>query len=103
RSRHTGFSRDWSSDVCSSDLHCRQGDALVEPHQAAAILDGQCQQIDIGELTWPVHVTVLEVRCIQHADVVIPEAVMWSGPGVVGSEERRVGKGGSWRSSRGRE
>src|SRR5690606_40362975 len=21
--RHTSFSRDWSSDVCSSDLHCR--------------------------------------------------------------------------------
>src|SRR5690606_39824949 len=22
RRRHTRFSRDWSSDVCSSDLHC---------------------------------------------------------------------------------
>src|SRR5690606_40508854 len=27
RRRHTRFSRDWSSDVCSSDLHQRAGSA----------------------------------------------------------------------------
>src|SRR5690606_39843331 len=31
RRRHTRFSRDWSSDVCSSDLAVR-GDLLVELH-----------------------------------------------------------------------
>src|SRR5699024_11227273 len=27
RRRHTRSKRDWSSDVCSSDLHCRNGSA----------------------------------------------------------------------------
>src|SRR5690606_40842162 len=30
RRRHTRFSRDWSSDVCSSDLASRFGAALLE-------------------------------------------------------------------------
>src|SRR5690606_41135792 len=30
RRRHTRFSRDWSSDVCSSDLDLAIGDAEVE-------------------------------------------------------------------------
>src|SRR6266700_6729602 len=32
RRRHTRFSRDWSSDVCSSDLEC--GCDLIHPHGA---------------------------------------------------------------------
>src|SRR5690606_40967611 len=27
--RHTRFSRDWSSDVCSSDLFCTEADGLI--------------------------------------------------------------------------
>src|SRR5690606_41190220 len=33
RRRHTRFSRDWSSDVCSSDLHVCPPEVLV-PHKA---------------------------------------------------------------------
>src|SRR5439155_11654282 len=33
RRRHTRWPRDWSSDVCSSDLH-------LGPHQARALLGG---------------------------------------------------------------
>src|SRR5690606_39692883 len=35
RRRHTSFSRDWSSDVCSSDLLTRRGyaDARAEPRR----------------------------------------------------------------------
>src|SRR5690606_3278205 len=35
RRRHTRFSRDWSSDVCSSDLH-----ALRQPVDLVAVHDG---------------------------------------------------------------
>src|SRR5690606_39876342 len=31
RRRHTRFSRDWSSDVCSSDLHYRQRIKMGQP------------------------------------------------------------------------
>src|SRR5690606_40414279 len=31
RRRHTRFSRDWSSDVCSSDLHFRMPGSRKEP------------------------------------------------------------------------
>src|SRR2546422_8818542 len=55
RRRHTRCSRDWSSDVCSSDLetdlariaplpnldgHVRQGDALIDPLTLARALGG---------------------------------------------------------------
>src|SRR5690606_40287754 len=46
--RHTRFSRDWSSDVCSSDLACRQTQlgkgndplGVEEPHRANAVARG---------------------------------------------------------------
>src|SRR5690606_39754174 len=37
-SRHTGFSRDWSSDVCSSDLD----DAIHLVHSAPEKISGHC-------------------------------------------------------------
>src|SRR5207247_8034390 len=39
RRRHTRSTRDWSSDVCSSDL-VRQGDALLDPLALARSLAG---------------------------------------------------------------
>src|SRR6266511_3223467 len=36
RRRHTRFSRDWSSDVCSSDLHA-PADAMATPSIAAVV------------------------------------------------------------------
>src|SRR5690606_39450203 len=35
RRRHTRFSRDWSSDVCSSDLHQQFGQALDQIETAS--------------------------------------------------------------------
>src|SRR5256884_9391410 len=35
RRRHTRCSRDWSSDVCSSDLILKQGEVLIATFQAA--------------------------------------------------------------------
>src|SRR5690606_40060625 len=41
--RHTRFSRDWSSDVCSSDLGA---DAGVVPEQALGLATGQRNDIE---------------------------------------------------------
>src|SRR5690606_41144853 len=39
RRRHTRFSRDWSSDVCSSDLSSRRNSRMATtPSQAASIV-----------------------------------------------------------------
>src|SRR5256884_2617843 len=40
RRRHTRCSRDWSSDVCSSDLERRPGPRVLIPGKAGAIGEG---------------------------------------------------------------
>src|SRR5690606_39302760 len=42
--RHTRFSRDWSSDVCSSDL-------TTEPHKIPATVASRCQRFDFRRLS----------------------------------------------------
>src|SRR5690606_41097438 len=37
RRRHTRFSRDWSSDVCSSDLQHRRSHPMTQPIYSAPI------------------------------------------------------------------
>src|SRR5690606_39638554 len=86
RRRHTSFSRDWSSDVCSSDLRLLLLDAVLvgrrvggsgpgaQPEQAGGEEQGQ------GELGDDTHGFPLRVRVLRNGR----------------SEERRVGKvGGS--------
>src|SRR5690606_40559499 len=44
RRRHTRFSRDWSSDVCSSDLQRRENYAVLAPDRetfVALVTEGQ--------------------------------------------------------------
>src|SRR6266511_152257 len=51
RRRHTRFSRDWSSDVCSSDLVDRGGVVLAQPAQdleAAHVRQVDVEQDEIG-------------------------------------------------------
>src|SRR5690349_23526113 len=80
RRRHTRSLRDWSSDVCSSDLH--QVEALRNPLFADVL------QAPGG------------VNLLWNTAVVAPAAILWPvtaafGPIVsynVRSEERRVGK-----------
>src|SRR5690606_40876518 len=50
RRRHTRFSRDWSSDVCSSDLHgcgdrvSQRSDRRAEMTSHLRVLDGRSQR-----------------------------------------------------------
>src|SRR5207253_4851846 len=74
RRRHTRWPRDWSSDVCSSDLYCllrsaRAGEAILPPRLVHDQRDG------VGKVQAPVPRA--------HRDGELPLAR---------SEERRVGK-----------
>src|SRR5690606_39508855 len=77
RRRHTRFSRDWSSDVCSSDLPVG--------HAFMAELD-QAQRASIAHGKWLVD------QCLDHGRPLFDQR----------SEERRVGKDRSsrWAPSR---
>src|SRR5690606_39765546 len=85
RRRHTIFSRDWSSDVCSSDLFYELTLSGGEPHGGgdASPLPGAVQALDVGH------------EQEQQEAVVVGEArrVVASDQQAQGrSEERRVGK-----------
>src|SRR5690606_40490437 len=78
RSRHTRFSRDWSSDVCSSDLeHHRADFAVSAPETVLAAIAARTSRIRLGSA-----VTVLSsddpIRVFQRFST--------------RSEEHRVGK-----------
>src|SRR5690606_40798549 len=86
RRRHTRFSRDWSSDVCSSDLYADDfeeaaayGSYLAE--QANAMIENS--------------VPVEESMVIDYAEFVLPvDNTLFNLAAMLGirSEERRVGK-----------
>src|SRR5690606_40222823 len=89
RRRHTRFSRDWSSDVCSSDLAALglQGVTAIDADPGASTTGiGR-----VGDLAEPVTLGEL-ARTVA---ALLPETA--TGVRVAGrSEERRVGK--EWRS-----
>src|SRR5690606_40159476 len=88
RRRHTRFSRDWSSDVCSSDLEEERG--LIGQHGLAALpaLGRGDGNLPSDALAHP-RLEADEVRDPERAELVA------SGTGR--SEERRGGKEGGWR------
>src|SRR5690606_41024081 len=71
RRRHTRFSRDWSSDVCSSDLACHQ----VLVHSRSRL-----------HVKRPSGCTERDRKCLLH------EYSLGLVMGPLRSEERRVGK-----------
>src|SRR5690606_40790713 len=92
RRRHTRFSRDWSSDVCSSDLRLR----YVFRHRPIAgseIAQRAAELVETArtpEQFWKAHVTLMtrsETLTDDDLRVVAEELG-------VRSEERRVGKEG---------
>src|SRR5690606_41189566 len=83
RRRHTRFSRDWSSDVCSSDLD--------SPYMWADEL------VNVAALAVDAHYTgkvfELVVRDLQSYELYFEEELLGEGRvGEARSEERRVGK-----------
>src|SRR5207253_6318595 len=99
RRRHTRWPRDWSSDVCSSDLMSRIGNKAVEIPDKVKVNVGDGGQVSVegpkGKLQWTLP---REIRAsVQDNRVsVVREAETRSR-----SEERRVGKEESRRRGRG--
>src|SRR5439155_4269080 len=86
RRRHTRWPRDWSSDVCSSDL--------VAPSDDASLVD----QVDgRPEVIFPgVPDPIIRIEYHRPTDL-LPDEVGLHVGGVPRSEERRIGKECRWR------
>src|SRR5690606_40533407 len=80
RRRHTRFSRDWSSDVCSSDLV----EMIQEANQNGARLAKACEELHISVRTYE--------RWVADGGVKIDQRTLVNRPVPKRSEERRVGK-----------
>src|SRR5690606_41041837 len=99
RRRHTRFSRDWSSDVCSSDLNGLIGYASGDH---GYVLN---PAVDLGKG----RVLYRQPQRVPHGPPLpIPVGTPWQiqqllgdGPGALRSEERRVGKEGEATARRG--
>src|SRR5690606_41199984 len=97
--RHTSFSRDWSSDVCSSDLDAveRPERLALGPPPVARRGLGQCRFCCDGNEDPPV--TIGGGNAIERG----ADERHGAGPAGRRSEERRVGKGGAAGGGGGRE
>src|SRR5690606_40255301 len=96
RRRHTRFSRDWSSDVCSSDL----GEIRIElfEQEAPVTVANFLQYVDDGFYDGTIFHRVIPGFMIQGGGFT-PEMEQKQ---TRRSEERRVGKEGRCRGARGR-
>src|SRR5690606_40881024 len=96
RRRHTSFSRDWSSDVCSSDLHQplviqQDGPSLLllrELQRREVLLDDDPLRFRLGRKA------IGEIRLVDAGEFEVERLPQRS-------EERRVGKERRTRGARG--
>src|SRR5690606_40763748 len=90
RRRHTRFSRDWSSDVCSSDLvrAARKFPGLNGMDLARLVTTKQVYQWNQGSI-WPQRPNVYSKRIANFHVVAYDYGVKRN---ILRSEERRVGK-----------
>src|SRR5690606_39852593 len=90
RRRHTRFSRDWSSDVCSSDLSGMSNDGngsdRIRLHES-----WKSRLLDVFASP-----TMLALRAFLRAELAAGKVIYPPPPMIFAarSEERRVGKGG---------
>src|SRR5690606_41205359 len=93
RRRHTRFSRDWSSDVCSSDLVGGVDDREAKPRDQEEHEESETLDLEIVFVEAVVAVARLPPLLIALALDLLPVGIR--------SEERRVGKECSSRWSTG--
>src|SRR5690606_40007957 len=96
RRRHTRFSRDWSSDVCSSDLYsgsCSQREAKISEDSGLSGRRGV--GCDMGGCC-----TAEKTAQVSGAPARLPSGRRTGGRRGGRSEERRVGEEGRRRASR---
>src|SRR5690606_40282425 len=95
RSRHTRFSRDWSSDVCSSDLTRLSG---VNRYATAAVIAEEFSSASVVYVATGENFPDALAGAARAGALDGP--VLLTRPGSLRSEERSVGE--EWRSGRGR-
>src|SRR5690606_41076409 len=90
RRRHTRFSRDWSSDVCSSDLAGEPAGLFLFPEESGNRFDA-----DELAVVWAFHIKLHATGSGGEDGVVTAQASVRAGMelGATRSEERRVGGG----------
>src|SRR5690606_39805815 len=94
RRRHTRFSRDWSSDVCSSDLSSAgPGDFFIEVYRPKTEIDSDFLFYEVGEW-YPVLHPLSESRDWSRKSWVWKNTLAFSNNGKARSEQRRVGREG---------
>src|SRR3712207_9302721 len=117
RRRHTRYWRDWSSDVCSSDLDA-QGIAdyyrqtfgaptTLLSYGAPLIAPGDDRLAELGLAPGEFHLVVARFEPENHVDVIVeghrrsaaPKPLVVVGSAAYRPEERRAGKGGRSRWS----
>src|SRR5690606_39425007 len=100
--RHTRFSRDWSSDVCSSDLDDADLDAAVNAAAFGAYMNQGQICMSTERLLVDEKVADTFVAKLAEKAASLPAGDPRKGDVVLGrSEERRVGKEGRCRGVRG--
>src|SRR5690606_40353367 len=90
RRRHTRFSRDWSSDVCSSDLGTFLAETIKHIHSKFKGMEGMWQKY-VKEDLIP-RMNGFELLMASYAMAHLKMDMLLSETGYVRSEERRVGK-----------
>src|SRR5690606_40441942 len=93
--RHTRFSRDWSSDVCSSDLAAQTVRRIADPYQRADRLTEMARAaVNARALESAERIAqgVDEPSLAARVQFAVARAVAGAGD-FEGSEERRVGSG----------
>src|SRR5690606_39781159 len=97
RRRHTRFSRDWSSDVCSSDLSCAMNRRIVVAAAILGLVAALFALLLYQRRSDAPNTATAERGSI---DVTIQTVGSVQTPDAARSEERRVGKGGEVGGSR---
>src|SRR5690606_39834049 len=93
RRRHTRFSRDWSSDVCSSDLFLLEPAVLSRRDGPPMTLQGVGIELVLGKIVFARHhLSAHELAELRH--IGISGADIGTHVMAQRSEERRVGKEG---------
>ena len=62
--------------------YCTDGNPLVQRDQSSLVLDGQSQEVQIGQLPRAVNMTVLKLLGIQEADLIRPKCMVCCSRGV---------------------
>src|SRR5699024_11289697 len=88
RRRHTISKRDWSSDVCSSDLHISAQSFNVWIHVTRACTSGSCKQAVVHSSQALMHLRHASIHLSIAVGDVDNTPIRYSPR----SEERRVGK-----------